>query len=300
MTKDEVLNRLKELAISLGTPRLGQKEIRLVQGLESSLRLHFTGLSNALKEAGLEPTLLAKKMATTDKELIDYIFNLGKKIGKQPTIFDVRRDGVFSEVIFNKRFGKFGIRKAYELSKKESKLEIINQNKDNQGSNDYEKVEYLKDFPNKPLFWGRAGETYIVAELMYRGYNASILPVDLGVDVMAIKDGKTFFFQVKNISFDKTNSRTIPITTSSFSKNQSNNVFYIFILQRGSERDVLILPYQAIHAFIKKKLISFNEENKDFSICISLNKESVNIHLPTDKNKFEDVSNHRNDWDVIV
>ncbi len=290
MTKDQVLNKLKELAIRLRTPRLTQKEIRSVNGLEYHLRLHFTGLASALKEAGLQPTSLAEKMSTSDHELLKYILNLSKKIGKRPTVFDVRRDGKYSEVIFNKRFGVNGIQKAYALSINEIKTQPIKEDRE----------IYFKDFPNKPLFWGRAGETYIVAELMYRGFNASILPVDLGVDVTAIKDSKTFYFQVKNISFDKVASRTIPITTSSFSKNQSSNMFYVFVLQRGQRKNVLFIPYQKMHELINKKLIIFDKDSKDFSICISLNEKIVNICLPTDRSKTEDVSSYLDDWDVIV
>lgn len=290
MTKDEVLNQLRELAIKLRTPRLTQKEIRTVKGLEYHLRVHFNGLAIALKEAGLQPSLLADKMNTSNEELQNYVLNLGKKIGKRPTVFDIRRDGKYSEVIFNKRFGRNGIQKACELATNEIKTQPISE----------EKEIILQDFPNKPLFWGRAGETYIVAELMYRGYNASLLPVDLGVDVIAIKDSKTFYFQVKNISYDKVSSRTIPITTSSFSKNQSSNMFYVFVLLQGQRKNVLILPYQKMHELISKKLILFDSENKDFSICIAINEKVVKICLPTDRAKFEDVSSYLNDWEVIV
>jgi len=290
MTKDEVLDKLKELSIKLRTPRLGQKEIRSIKGLEYHLRIYFDGLASALKEAGLQPTPLAEKMSTSENELSNYVLNLGKKIGKRPTVFDIRHDGKYSEVIFNKRFGRNGIQKAYKLAINETKMQPAKQTKE----------IYLKDFPNKPLFWGRAGETYIVAELMYRGYNASLLPVDLGVDVIAIKDSKTFYFQVKNISFDKVLSRTIPITTSSFSKNQSSNMFYVFVLQRGQAKNILFLPYQKMHELISKKLIVFDENSKDFSICVSISEKVVNVCLPSDRTKTEDVSSYLDDWDVIV
>lgn len=290
MNKEEVLNQLRELAIKLRTPRLTQKEIRTIKGLEYYLRVHFTGLASALKEAGLQPSLLADKMSTSDDQLLSYVLNLGKKIGKRPTVFDIRRDGKYSEVIFNKRFGRNGIQRAYEQATNEFKKAPIAE----------EKEASLPDFPNKPLFWGRAGETYVVAELMYRGFNASLLPVDLGVDVLGIKDTKTFYFQVKNISFDKVSSRTIPITTSSFSKNQSSNMFYVFILQRGQKKNLLFLPYQKMHELISKKLIVFDKENKDFSICISINENIVHVCLPTDRTKKEDVTNYLDDWDVIV
>ena len=259
--------------------------------MEYHLRLHFpSGIAAAIKVAGLEPSPLAVKMGTSKEQLKEYVLKLGKKLGKRPSVMDVRRDGRYSEVIFNKRFGRSGIQKAHKLAVNENKPRVDND----------DKVEPIKDFPYKPLFWGKAGEIYVIAELMYRGYNSSLLPVDLGVDVMAIKDNDTYYFQVKNISYDRVKSRTISITTSSFSKNQRSNMFYIFILQRYQIKDVLILPYQKIRELIKKQLIKFNKENKDFSICISKVANIVKIHLPNDRAKFEDVSSYLNDWDVIV
>lgn len=290
MNKNEVLAKLKDLSVRLGTPRLTQKEIRSVKGLEYNLRLHFPGIAAALREAELEPSPLAEKMGTTKEELKDYVLKLGKKLGKRPSVLDVRKDGRFSEVIYNKRFGKFGIQKAYKIAINERKPRTRNENQE----------FVIKDFSYKPLFWGRATELYIVAELMYRGFNSSLLPVDLGVDVVAIKDNRTFYFQVKNISYDKVASRTISITTSSFSKNQSGNMFYVFVLQHGQEKNVLILPYPKMYELIKKKIILFNEESKDFSICISFKNSVVNIHLPSDRSKHEDVSGYLDDWDVVV
>lgn len=287
MTKEEVLERLRALAIRLGTPRLRLKDLKAA-GLQYQVSRHFTGMAVALKEAGLEPTPLAEKMNTSNEELLSYLLGLEKKVGKRPTVMDVRRDAKYSEVIFAKRFGN--IRKAYELASGGP-----------QDSSTKEAAEiFLEDFPNKALFWGKAAELYIVAELMFRGFNSSLIPVDLGVDVVAIKDDRTYYFQVKNVSFDKTTSRTISITTSSFSKNRGSNVFYTFVLQRGLKRDTLILPYQRIHEIMKKGLIIFNDESKDFSICFSINREVVNVHLPSDKSKSEDLSSYLNDWDVIV
>lgn len=286
MTKDEVIERLKELAIKLGTPRLRKEDIR--PGLYYHLQKNFTGgISAALIEAGLEPTDLAKKMATKNEDLLIYLVGLGKKLGKRPTIMDVRRDGKYWDKIFN-RFG--GVQKAYKLAINNLKSETTKE----------EKEVFLKDFPYSPLFLGKAGEFYIVAELMYRGYNANLLPVDLGIDVTAIKDNKTFYFQVKNVSFDVTTRRTIQITMSAFLRNQSSNMFYMFVLQRGLEKKVLILSYQKIHELIRKNFIPFNKESKDFSICISLNDKVVNIHLPSDKKMSENVSNFLDDWDIIV
>src|SRR3989344_4130368 len=44
---------------------------------------------------------------------------------------------------------------------------------------------------------GKGGEHLVCSELLFRGFNASIMSVDVGVDISAIKDNKFFGIQVK-------------------------------------------------------------------------------------------------------
>ena len=44
---------------------------------------------------------------------------------------------------------------------------------------------------------GKAGEMAVFSELLFYGYNASIMSVDDGIDLVATKDGRFFFIQVK-------------------------------------------------------------------------------------------------------
>lgn len=287
MNKQEVIEKLQDLSVKLHTPRLRQKEIRTVKELEYGIRSNFSGIAEALTVAGLEPSPLAEKMATSNKELLFYIFNLGRKLEKRPTVIDIRRDRRFSEVIFSKRFGD--VKKAYELALRSLGSKTKRQQPDKQ----------ILKFPNKGLFIGRAAEIYIVAELMYRGFNASLLPVDLGIDVVAVKDNKTFYFQVKNISFDRSNSRSIPITASSFLKNQSTNVFYAFVLQLGQDKQVLILPFLKIRELINEGIIRLDKESKDFLLGILRSDQLVQIKSK-DKAKTTDVSSYLDDWGIIV
>src|SRR3989339_1094309 len=46
-------------------------------------------------------------------------------------------------------------------------------------------------------FTGKGGEHLVCSELLFLGFNASIMSVDVGVDISAIKDDKFFGIQVK-------------------------------------------------------------------------------------------------------
>lgn len=288
MTKEEVIQKLQDLSIKLHTPMLRQKDIRGVKGLEYYVSIHFRNLADALKAAGLEPTPLAEKMSTSKEELLQYLINLGKKLGKRPTVIEIKKDGRFSERIFQKRFG--GIKQGYEKALKELK-----QAPKETVPEELETVE----FPNKGLFSGRAAEAYIIAELMYRGYNSAPLPVDLGIDVVAVKQSKTFYFQVKNVSFNKSNGRRVPITTSSFLNNQSASVFYAFVLQLGQKKQVLMLPFFKIRELMNNGTIQIDKESKEFMVNITWNNDIVQL-ISTDKTKSIDLSNYLNDWGVII
>ena len=58
------------------------------------------------------------------------------------------------------------------------------------------------EMPDVPKnFTGSAGEFATISELLFRGYNASKMTVDDGIDVVASKDEKYFHIQVKTANF---------------------------------------------------------------------------------------------------
>ncbi|MBI2355705.1 MAG: hypothetical protein HYV13_00680 [Candidatus Doudnabacteria bacterium] len=54
------------------------------------------------------------------------------------------------------------------------------------------------------IFTGKGGEAAVMSELLFRGFNANILPVDYGVDIAAIKEARTYLIQVKTKHWNKT------------------------------------------------------------------------------------------------
>lgn len=107
MTKQEVIDKLKELAKKLGTDTLRQKDIREA-GFIYQVQLNFGGkIGPALNAAGLKSTRLEKAMSTSEDDLLQHIRDLQKKLRRPPTIIDLRREGKFSDKIYETRFGSF-------------------------------------------------------------------------------------------------------------------------------------------------------------------------------------------------
>lgn len=289
LTKPEVIDKLKELAKKLGTDTLKQEDIRKA-GFIYQVMLNFGGkIKPALIAAGLKSSRLGEAMSTTDEELLQHIRDLQKKLGRPPVIIDLRREGKFSDKIYETRFGSFPEARAIALGgtpPTQSKRTQKPGDSDNMGDH----FNYI----------GKAGEMYIISELLYQDYNANLALVDTGVDVIATKNDKTFYFQVKNVSFKNTNIRTVPITKSSFINNQRGNMYYMFVLQTENEKKVLIVPYQNIHQYIQKEIIQFDEQKRQFNITISIADNTFKIHSASNTQRDEDVKHMVEDWKVIA
>src|SRR3989344_8302855 len=82
-------------------------------------------------------------------------------------------------------------------------------------------------------FIGKGGEHLVCSELLFRGFNASIMSVDIGVDISAIKDNKFFGIQVKTARKNSFDTYSFHIRKKSFDRFNQGNIFYILVLRDG-------------------------------------------------------------------
>lgn len=287
MKREEVIVELKNLAKKLNRQTIRQKDIRSINPrLEYWINQYFDYPAEAIREAGLKPTRLAESMNAPEEELMRYLLDLDKKVKGPPTVKDIQRDGKYSWKVFKKLGGH---KRAYEIARTRFSDRSQSQRKE------------LPNFDNKGQFWGRASEFLVCAELLYRGYNANAHGVDLGMDITAIKDNKTFFIQVKNTPFHGNHAKA-EITTSSFLRNQSGNVFYAFVLQDRDERNFLILPNYKIRELIDKKVITVEseEEEKGKKFRVNISKGDSIMINSNDGRLNENMSVFLNNWGIII
>lgn len=255
MTKDEVINNLKALASRFKNKKyLTLKEIRSIPKLDYYIQFHYRKLGNALQAANLPSSKLAAGMKITNEQLLNYLIDLRDKLGRNPKVWDFADDKdiykKYSEYkiswsIFKTRFG--GLRKAIELMEKDTSKST----KAYTVSND--KHEDAEPSWEKRRFWGEAAEIHVMAELLYRGFQAANIPVDEGLDILAVKKNRTYYFQVKHK--DLNNNQAIKITKSSFEKTGGGEVYYIFVLLSDDKRDFLIIPYHIMNDWIREKIV---------------------------------------------
>jgi hypothetical protein len=92
-------------------------------------------------------------------------------------------------------------------------------------------------------FLGKAGEFAVMAELLYRGFNASLMAVDEGVDIVASKNNEYFHIQVKTSALGANGKCAFFIKNSAFDANSGGKTYYIFVMRAQDGRNVFaVLP----------------------------------------------------------
>lgn len=84
-------------------------------------------------------------------------------------------------------------------------------------------------------YTGTAGEYAVMSELLYQGYNVNSMTVDEGVDIVANKDNRFYFIQVKTAYLDENLKASFTIKNSRFDLfKQNNDMRYVFVVRFSS------------------------------------------------------------------
>lgn len=125
-------------------------------------------------------------------------------------------------------------------------------------------------------FTGKAGEFAVMSELLFWGFNASVMTVDDGIDVVASKDNKYFHVQVKTASEQDGGRFSFIIKYSSFKEHDSATMFYVFVLRRGLRNEFIIIPSGYLRTLISSGRIA---PSPGLSITITVDPKGVKYML---------------------
>lgn len=121
---------------------------------------------------------------------------------------------------------------------------------------------------------GKGGEFGVLSELLFRGYNASIMTVDDGIDIVASKNNKYFHIQVKTATHKKKeDSLRFSIKGSAFKTAFATSTFYVLVVRKQFKDikcEYLVFPNSIIHSFVNSKMITVSK-NGDLSINLTAN-----------------------------
>ena len=110
-------------------------------------------------------------------------------------------------------------------------------------------------------YTGKGGEHFICSELLFRGFNASIMSVDVGMDIVATKDNDLFSIQVKTANISDYGVYNFDVRKTSFERKSGGKTFYIFVLRGKEKTNCLILPISEMERKSTKRLFTFLERN---------------------------------------
>ncbi len=119
-------------------------------------------------------------------------------------------------------------------------------------------------------FTGCAGEHAVLSELLFWGFNSSIMAVDDGIDVVASKDNQYFHIQVKTSNCSN-GSYAYKISKDRFSVKHSTKTLYICVLRR-LDNNRYVNDFAIFTSSELKRLIDsgFLNQKNDLSLQIKL------------------------------
>lgn len=104
-------------------------------------------------------------------------------------------------------------------------------------------------------YTGKGGEHLVCSELLFRGFNASIMSVDVGMDIIATKENQLFSIQVKTSNLNRFQTYVFDVRRVSFERHNSGNIFYVFVLHGEKSNDYLIMPFHEMEKKVHEKAI---------------------------------------------
>lgn len=147
-------------------------------------------------------------------------------------------------------------------------------------------------------FIGCGGEFSVASELLFRGFNANIMSVDTGIDIVATRDDKVFLIQVKTSRTYKILNFRYDVRMKSLLRFNSGNVFYIFVMRHDSKSDYLILPANVVERKINENAIKTAEKYDKYRVDIRLvdSDSGAKVYLG---NRNHEMSYYLNKWELI-
>lgn len=143
-------------------------------------------------------------------------------------------------------------------------------------------------------YTGSGGEHVVCSELLFRGFNASIMSVDIGMDIIATKDSKLYSVQVKTANINKFQEYNFDIRKVSLERNHSGNIYYVFVLRGDKETNYLILPNHEVERQIHDNGIHYVGNGKKYRVRLFIKDGHIFIG-----NLSHEMDYYLNNWALI-
>lgn len=143
-------------------------------------------------------------------------------------------------------------------------------------------------------YTGKAGEHLVCSELIFRGFNASIMSVDVGMDIVAVKENRLYGIQVKTSNLNSFNTYVFDVRKVSFERHNTSNVYYIFVLHSMNKNDYLIMPFLEMEKKMHEGAILEILNGKKYRVNIKFRNDKVYLG-----NMNHEMGYYLNNWNLI-
>ncbi len=148
---------------------------------------------------------------------------------------------------------------------------------------------------------GKGGEYACASELLFRGYNINMMTVDDGIDIIASKNNKIFFIQVKTREWEN-NAISIQIDKESYKRYNDNNIYYIIVVRYVENgkyvNQYIVLPSSIIDKCMRDGIINIDKDDKSRTYTINVKQECGEIVACRGAKK-ENITAYLNYFDCI-
>jgi hypothetical protein len=142
---------------------------------------------------------------------------------------------------------------------------------------------------------GKAGEHFVTCELLLRGFNASIMSVDVGMDIIATNNNKLFSLQVKTSSLHANDTYIFDMRKVALERDYAGNVFYVFVMIHDEiNKSALVLPAYKVDELIHSNAIKDIKTHEKFRVTLKIRKDEIFIGTLDNP-----IDYYWNNWDVI-
>jgi hypothetical protein len=156
----------------------------------------------------------------------------------------------------------------------------------------------LNKIPSEKIgggFVGKAGEHYVTSELLFRGFNASIMSVDVGMDIIATRNNKLFSLQVKTSNLHASNTYIFDMRKVALERDYTGNVFYVFVMiHEDGSKSTVILNAGKIDELIHLNAIKDIKAFERFRVTLKI--RNGHIYIGTLDNQ---INYYWDNWDII-
>jgi Holliday junction resolvase len=233
---------------------------------EAKKPLHYKDITRLALEKGI----LETDGSTPDASMYSQIFT------------DIKNKGAASDFV-KKDKATFALNNAKIIIGSKKRLKVLEEEEKEE-----EKIKIDSGFIAK------GGEFLVCSELMFREFNASIISVDKGIDIIATKNNKLFSIQVKTANANNYNTYNFDVRKVFFEREYAGNTFYVFVLKGQNKTDFIILPLSEMEKKVAQKAIHYVKSYDKYRVKIDIRDDKIFLG-----NRNNEIGYYLNNWAVL-